>query len=255
MIRLVAFLAALLCAAPAWADIALRGTPVTNLCGNCSTITVNMPSGTTTDDVVYCVSTAAATTDLDLVEDSTTWTELTGTDLYSNDTEDTNSAVFRKVQGGSPDASVTFSGGGSVNRAGICYAFSGANTTTPEDQTPTTVSGAAQSTPVTDPASIVTQTANAWVLVFGVNTEADTVTAPTNYENLAQQAWPASAVRNAHGATRVIASPTTEDPGTFGGIAGSNSDSFTAVTIAIRPAGGGGGGGTKTRRSLMGVGS
>lgn len=214
--------------------IALRGSPVTNRVGSSNTITINMPVGTTTDDVVYVITTAAATSDLDLVEDSGTWTELTGTDLYANDTEDTNIAVFRKVQGGSPDASVTFSGGGAINRAGIAYAFSGVDTTTPEDATPTVATGIDSAE--VNPPSIITATANAWVLVLGANTEADAVTEPTNYENLAQRDWPVSATRNVMGATRVIASPTTEDPGVFNGIAGSTSDSWAAVTIAIRPA-------------------
>jgi hypothetical protein len=199
-----------------------------------TTITIPMPTGVATGDVVYVAAMSSQTVDVDCTESSGTWTEIA--DLYSNDTDDTNLCVFRKVMGGTPDTDVTLTvrttTGASV---GLSYALRGVDTTTPEDATATTATSPDASKP--NPPSITTVTANAWVIAIGGSSEADAVTnPPTDYSNLAVNTDGGGLLRNVMMASREIASPGPEDPGVFDDIVGTASDSWCAVSVAVRPA-------------------
>jgi len=191
-------------------------------------VTITLPAGIAQNDVVYAAGMTGTIADQDVTESSGTYTELA--DLYSNDTNDTNLGVYRKVQGATPDSSVTIDAG--TNNIGVALTLRGVNTTTPEDATTTTATAPNNGTP--DPPSIVTATANAWVLPFAASSEGDAVTnPPTNYTNLVDiQDGP----RNVMASSREIASPGTEDPGAYDDIAGQTSDSWSAATVAVRPA-------------------
>jgi hypothetical protein len=182
-------------------------------------------------DVVY-VATSGNGNDLDVTEDSGTYTEL-ATDLFADDSANLNFAVFRKVQTATPDTSVTINNGAANTIAGLAYVLRGVDNTTPEDVAPVPLSSTA-GTGTPDPPAIDTATAGAWVLPFAGSTEADDVTsAPTDYTDLVDVQ---GTNVNVMVSRREIASPGTENPGTYGGISGTTADPVCAITVAVRPA-------------------
>ena len=170
-------------------------------------------------------------------------------DLLVGDTQDCELGVFYKVQGASPDASVVVEGHGGMDDAvvAVAMAFRGVDTTTPMDVTATTANNSDQSNP--DPPSISPATAGAWVVIVGATAHvfggAGTYTFPTGYttDAIDRSADDADDVSIGMGYNSSPASPT-ESPGLMlhsGGTAAT--DSWLAVTLALRPAADGGGGG------------
>lgn len=197
-----------------------------------TSITVNMPSGVQEGDVVYVIATSNITSNQAYTENSGTWTPLG--ESYSNDSNDTNLAVFRKVMGSTPDTSVQINSVTQVWVA-ITVAFRGVDTTTPEDAT--TVFTQGTNTGQVNSASITTVTNNAWVLSAGASTSATaglTITEPTGYTN--KVAVSHTTVRfSACFASKLIATAGPEDPANFTNSSSGLTDSYTAVTIALRP--------------------
>lgn len=201
-----------------------------------TTITVNFPVGIAQDDVSYAACDVNISSNQDIAEDSGTFSELA--DLYSNDSGDTNLGVFRKVQGATPDSSVTMSGGASANRVGLTYVLRGVDTTTPEDATTTTNTGG--DTGRADPPSITTATNNAWVLAFAASADTTTPTnALTNYSNLVGIGFGSSSAAVVV-CSREITSAGAEDPGIYTDFQTTATRSWSAATVAARPAAGGG---------------
>jgi hypothetical protein len=191
---------------------------------------LTLPGGIAQNDIVYVAVNASGSVDLDLSMITAGYTEIA--DLYQNDNTDVNLGVFRKIMGVTPDSSAQCETG-STSANAVFHCWRGCDTTTPEDATPTTAGAVDGGTP--DPPSINTATANAIVLAIGGSSEGDAVTnPPTNYENLID--LQDGGLRNVMMASRSIASPTTENPGTFADVVGTSSDSWAAVTVAIRPA-------------------
>lgn len=215
--------------------ISLVGT-ATNTGLDGSNVSLTLPVGTTTGDVVYVAYTTAATSDQNLSMVTSGYTELA--DLYSNDTEDTNLGAYRKVQGGSPDSTAQVTGGGGLNDgvAALCYVLRGVDTTTPEDATTTTATGTDSGRP--DGASITTVTNGAWVLVLGGSSDdANTAIAPSGYTNLVA-APNGSDTNDTHvvGATKEVVTAGAENPAVFTGLASFNTSySWAAATVAVRP--------------------
>jgi hypothetical protein len=182
-------------------------------------------------DVVY-VATSGNGLDLDVTENSGTYTEL-GPDQFADDSSNLNFAVFRKVQGSTPDTSVTINNAGATACAGLVYVLRGVDNTTPEDAEPTVIASTA-GTGTPNPSGIDTVTAGAWVLPFGGSSEADDVTdPPADYTDLVDVQGTAV---NVMVSRREIAEPGFENPGSYGGISGSTADPFCAITVAVRPA-------------------
>lgn len=214
-------------------DISLVGTASANNT-NGTNLTVTLPGGVAQDDVVFAAYGNANSSDFDVTTVTSGYTELA--DLYSNDSLDANFGVFRKVQGASPDSTVVFTGGGASNTgaAAVAMVLRGVNTTTPEDATTTTATGIDSAIP--DPPSITTVTADAWVLAFGGSSRFDTsVNAPTNYTNFESDSGDSISDFLAMVASREIAVPGAEDPGTFQNVGTSTSSAWCAVTVAVRP--------------------
>lgn len=212
--------------------ISLRGTAHNfSASGN---VTVTLPVGTAQNDVVYAFYNENSSTggDFNMAMVTAGYTELA--DLFADDSTNSNFGVYRKVQGAVPDTTAVFddvSAAGDQDSNAAVIVLIGVNTTTPEDATTTTATGTDTGTP--NPASITTVTANAWVLALIGSTEAAvSPTAPTNYSNLVFEGTSGGLTA---GATRTIAAPGAEDPGTFGGIGGSTADSWCAATVAVRP--------------------
>lgn len=142
-------------------------------------------------------------------------------------------AVFRKVQGASPDANVVVTS----DRSSVCaiaIVLRGVDQTTPEDATPTSAQGELN---IPNAPAIVTVTAGAWVLTLAVSQIPDTtITAPTGYSNQVDiQVNPISGGNDltVGGATKLVASPGTEDAAAWTNWSvGDN----VAIAVAVRPA-------------------
>lgn len=164
------------------------------------------------------------------------------TDRYENDSNDSNFLVSYKVMGATPDTSVAIPASNATT-AGVAYAiyvFRGVNTTTPFDATP--VATGAINTGVANAPAITPVTPGAWVVVFG----GAAVAAGAVFTNPAGM----SATTN-HFRTATITTTTTDaniagaiftgwtsgpyDPAAFGGSTTTNTGSWSATTIALKP--------------------
>lgn len=214
--------------------LSLRGTANASINGT-SKISVTLPVGVAENDVVYFAFVIGSNSNLDLLLDTSGYTELVDI-ARTDDSLDVNLGVFRKIQSATPDSVVTASHQNNVDKAGCVHVWTGADTTTPEDATSTTASGFNGGT--ANPPSITTVTTNAIVLAIGGSSEPDTVTnPPTNYSNLDGALNSATANPQAVWvSSRLIVSAGSENPGSYADISGDINDSWCAATVAIRPA-------------------
>lgn len=121
-------------------------------------------------DIVIAAYQASVNSDLTLVieDPSASAYTLIGSEAYVNNGSDTNLRVAYKIMGSTPDASVTFkttSGTSNNSRIHTVYVFSGVDTTTPMDVTPT--SSSAGNTVLVNPAAITPVTSGATVVAVG----------------------------------------------------------------------------------------
>ncbi len=159
-------------------------------------------------------------------------------DLYQNDTRDANFSINWKIMSSSPDTSVSCNGSGSATLGAVCvvHVWRGVDQGTPMDTAVTSVTGGNASNP--NSPSITPTTSGAIVISAGLGTMAavdNAVTAPTGYSNQADiSVDPGSA------ATVGIASKAwtsgAEDPAAWTNFTTTTSDSWAAVTVALRPA-------------------
>jgi hypothetical protein len=220
--------------------LSIVGTPPEGS-ANGTSITLTLPASIAANDVVY-VAYAMGTnsnTNADMSMVTSGYTELC--DLFgSNPTDrDVNLGVFRKVMGSTPDSTAQTTGVGGTGFANVAVAhvWRGADTTTPEDATTTTVERTGNSTPVNTP-SITTVTAGAVVLTIGASPGGSvfTPTAPTNYGNKVDINLNAASAGCTIGmASREISSPGAEDPGDWGSWSVGTLDAVAGATVAIRP--------------------
>ena len=232
--------------------ITLVGTASANRATD-GALTVTLPVGTTTNDVVYFAYEFGDNSDFNMSMSTTGYTEIA--DLFGDDDFKCNLAVFRKVMGGTPDTeAVSNAHGGNAGSsiAAVVMVLRGVDTTTPEDAAATTL--AAANTNIPDPPSITTVTNGAWVLAVGSSTNAEVATAPTGYSDVvtavATGAWDNCGIAMA---LKEIAVAGAENPGAFGNITDSSGRAACSVTIAVRPAAAAGGGNAKNML-LLGVG-
>ncbi len=169
------------------------------------------------------------------------WTYVT--DLYSDDTQDTNLAVYAKFMGATPDASVTLTGTSILTTANsaVAMAFSGVDRTRPFDVTPTTATGI--DTVLANPPAIIPVTTGAAVVAIGggghLNGSAVTYGGPANYTTnfvtLAANDTNDSVVGMGYNLSPTIGGGG-EDPGAFTySTTDSVNYSWAAVSIALRP--------------------
>lgn len=163
-------------------------------------------------------------------------------DLFANDVQDTNLAVFWKVMGATPDTTAEVDGQGGADAAvpAVCMVFRGVDPTTPMDVTPTTATGIDTMHP--NPPSIdPLNPTGLWTVIVGASGHtlggAGTYTFPTGYVTNAidRVADDASDCIVGMGYRTNPADP--EDPGvmTHSGTDSANF-SWAAVTLALRVA-------------------
>lgn len=159
-------------------------------------------------------------------------------DLWANDTRDANFSVNWKIMGSTPDTVVSCNGSGSASNGSVCvvHVWRGVDQGTPMDSTVTSTTGTNASNP--NSPSITPVTSGTVVISAGLGTMAavdNAVTAPTGYSNQADiSVDPGSA------ATVGIASKAwtsgAEDPAAWTNFTTTTSDSWAAITMALRPA-------------------
>jgi len=170
------------------------------------------------------------------------YTEVSATDLYQNDSNDVNLLVSRKFMGASPDTSVAIPASNATT-AGVGYAiyvFRGVDPTTPLDVAATTAG--ANNTGVANGAAITPSTAGAWIAVFaGAAVAAGAVfTNPSGMSSTTNHFRSATITTTTNDANIGAALKTdwtsgSFDPAVFGGSTSTNTGSWSAVTVALRP--------------------
>lgn len=192
-----------------------------------SAMSVALPAGTTTNDVVYAFQCCPANPGIGVTTSGYTT-------LFSHTGASTRIGGFRKVMGGTPDTTIAFSASAAGGNAAVIIVLRGVDTTTPEDATTVSQSTDTNSTNP-DPPSITTVTTDAWVLACAGSGVSDTsVTAPTGYSNQVDiNAAPGFGNVTAGLASKVVTSPGAENPGTWTNWSSGN---WRGASIAVRPA-------------------
>ena len=160
-------------------------------------------------------------------------------DLYQNDTRDANFSVNWKIMGGSPDTAVNCLGSGSASNGAVCVVqvWRNADQTTPLDVVSTTAQ--LNNSAVPNSPAITPVTSGAIVISAGLGTGAavDTsVTAPTGYGNQVDISVDPSNAATVGIASKAWSGSGAEDPAAWTTWTTTTSDSWTAVTLALRPA-------------------
>jgi hypothetical protein len=119
------------------------------------------------DLVIAAFSTGSAADRTLAITDGTNAYTLIDSELYQNDTEDTNLRVAYKFMGATPDAATTFGPTGNAADAGAMavYVFRGVDQGTPLDVA--AVAAGATNTQLVDPAPITPANAGAYIVVVG----------------------------------------------------------------------------------------
>lgn len=164
------------------------------------------------------------------------------TDDYQNDSNDSNFQVSGKFMGATPDTSVAIPASNATT-AGVAYAifvFRGVNATTPMDVTPVVVGGI--NTGKADAPAITPTTPGAWIVATGgaavaagaVFTNAGDLSATTNHFRSATITTTTVDANVCMGIKTDWVSGAF-DPTVFGGSTTTNTGSWSAVTLALRP--------------------
>lgn len=194
---------------------------------------------------MHCIS-DASDTDFDMeINTGTGWTEVA--DLFSGTGVEyrSQSGVWWKAMGATPDTQVITQGKGGADsgNVAIAMAFTGVDTTTPMDVTVTTATGTG--TFVANPPSIDFSDAGAAVVVVPASSHNDNgsvLVLPTDYQTNAVSVTQGE-TRDCTGAMGYYLSPSDpEDPDAVTYSAGVDDAAYawTATTLALRSAGGGG---------------
>ena len=167
-------------------------------------------------------------------------------DLYANDTNDSNMAFQWQRCGATPPTTVLIKRGSATDHsvAAIVMAFRGVNTTTGLDVTTTTATGTNGNQ--ADPASITPVTAGAWVVAAYGGSGEDVSTSllglKTSPSNMTQREFIGYdeggliGTQNYLGVSTYAWTSGAFNPNAVTGTGSTTSDSWAAVTVALRPA-------------------
>jgi hypothetical protein len=211
--------------------IALRGTPTTGSAIDAGDITLSMPAGLSENDVVYVGYALSATAGAGGTS-SSGWTQLS-----TNNDNTVRTQIFRKVIGASPDASIVLTGntGGTRSSSAIAIAFSGVDTSTPEDGVALVKATGTSTNP--DPGSATPNTDNAVAVIYAATAIIDTTGtgAPAGYSNFSQVSSNDNTDTTSYLAWKgSLTGGVAENPGAFTGV---SSAAWAAWTIIVKPAG------------------
>lgn len=184
-------------------------------------------------DVVWVSVANRSTANQTFSEASGLWTK--EVDLYGNGVRDTNYALFRKVMGPTPDASLTIDNTVSIGQLAMAWALHEVDPVTPNDAAPTTAVGTNTGN-INSPA-IVPVTNGAWVISAGgssIPVAGVTITEPGGYTNIGKVTH--STIDLILAASYLaMGSPASENPANYNISGSSANESFCAVSLAVRP--------------------
>jgi len=193
-----------------------------------------LPTCLENDIVVVVVGSSSVADDPTIGVTTSGYTE--ETELYSNDSMDSNFSVSWKRMGATPDTSVDCegTGGTSLGTTAIAYVLRGVDTTTAIDVTTTTATGGNSSIP--NCPSITPTTEGAWVVACGVGAEGDSsITAPTGYTNHHAQTNNVPYDHTVAVCSKAWSGSGAEDPAPWTDWTTGTSYSWCAATLAFRP--------------------
>lgn len=204
-------------------------------------VTLTLPAGTTTDDLVIVAYAIGDNDNVDFNMAMVTagYTEVA--DLFALDTQNCNLGVHWKIMGATPDTTAVVDGLGGADAAvaAVCMVFRGVDLTTPMDVAPANGAGINSRSPI--PVVIDFLDAAAWTVIAGASGHvaggAGTYTFPTGYtiNALDRGADDTSDVTVGMGYRTNPADP--ELPGVMiHSGTDSVTDSWCVATLALRPA-------------------
>lgn len=203
-------------------------------------LTGGIASTPATDDLVLISYAEASSGDVSLASAITTSGYTQVAELFANDSNDANLAVFYKVMGATPNTTVSAKTAASSQNGAACvvHVFRGVDTTTPLDVTSTTATNI--DTGNTNPAAITPATSGNVIIPFGCYAEgnvARSYTAPSYLSNFRQTNRVGTTYGIVTGSGHVTGQPAgvSYDPATWLASNDSSSYSWCAVTLALRP--------------------
>lgn len=223
-------------------------------------VTLTLPVGTTTDDLVivaYAIGDNDSV-DFDMAMITTGYTEVVDIHAPGGAADlDSDLGVFWKVMGGTPDTTAQVDGLGGTDAAvaAVAMVFRGVDTTTPMDVTPTTASAVGTSN--ADPPSIDhNNPSGVWTVIVGATGHdqagATTFTFPTGYTTDAIDRAQDDTTDVTVGMGYRTNPSDPEDPGVMTHSGLDDTDrTWCAATLALRPAAGNGGAAAATFSSRI----
>jgi hypothetical protein len=197
------------------------------------------------DFVLVVINNASTTNRPDGTLSPTGYTGIYSPNLYQNDSHDVNAQASYKFMGSTPDTTIGIRASNATT-AGVAYTIHvlrGVDTTTPFDVTPT--SAQSNNSGLPNAPSIEPVTAGAWLLISGMAAHATgtaaSATPPTGMSGTTNHYRTALLTTTSN--DPVIAtglktdwSSGAYDPAAFGGFNTTNTGSWAAMSIALRPA-------------------
>lgn len=197
-------------------------------------LTGGLASTPATDDIVIVSYGVGSTVNATIGVNTAGYTEIA--ELYVSDTYDANLSVSYKVMGATPDTSVDISATGLNSDGGyvVIQVFRGIDTTTPMDVTAATATGGNSGIP--NPAAITPTTVGAEIVVIGATASTGGVTYTAAYlTNFLTASNTAATNDITVGAGWVDWTSGAYDPAAFTVTGSANTQSWAAVTLALRP--------------------
>lgn len=196
-----------------------------------TTTTVNMPAGVQTGDVVLVFCATGNSSEVAITPPASLSSNPVANRSYSDTSPPwtVNMRIYRYTVVGSGDpASFAFTHSSASSEA-LAIAFSGVNTTTPIDATPTTNSGEATTATAL---GLTTVTDAAWLVVWRGSWDGNAITPPTGWTERLDQpvTWVAHREQTTAGATGDFSIPS----------GNSGAYPYGTILIPLRPAGSGG---------------
>lgn len=191
------------------------------------------------DIVIAVISMSSDGVDYNISMNTSGYTEIS--DLFSDDSTDSNLGVFYKILTSTPDTSAVFNGSGSGfdGAAAIVYVWRGVDQTTPLDVTSTIATGINGS--ASNPPAITPITAGSYVIAIGGSASTSTSNAEfssgsSSFSGFVSAIAGGAVTRKAGAGICYLQWTSGEvDPGAFVTGGTGSSDSWTATTIALRP--------------------